>query len=474
MRFRGTYIIVALAVGLLLFIYFYEIKGGKKREKAEEEAKKVVHVEENAINSIEISRPGQKPLRLEKDKDGDWRLTSPLEARADKSAVEGLTWEIAKMKSGRSVGKVKTDLQPYGLATPEMEVSFKAEGKERSILFGSDTPIGRETYVMVGGSDEVKVVSRSSADTFDTQAADLRDRRVVVFKRDKLVGVELEVASPERKIVLDKADGDWRLSSPKKVDASDSVARGIVDQLSTLEAESFVPQPVAEAQGLGKPDAVVTLILGKQERAAKKVDFYREEKPNKALVHPEGEVWYYRAPAIILGDVEKPVEDFRERKVLDFDRFNLTRIKINKPGADKQVVLKKDDKGDWKLKGAEEEEVSSAGVFDFIDKLEGLKAREFVDNPPPASVTGLDTQPTVVLYGKSDEGEEEGKEEELARLILGGKTGEGLRYAKGSGEQVFLISASFNVPATAEDFTEKSPAPPVKSFTPMPGRMPGK
>jgi len=467
MRFRGTYLLVALAMGLLLFIYFYEIEGGPKRERAKEEAKKIVRVEEDKINFIEISRPGKEPIRLEKDEDGDWMLTSPLEARADKSSVGNLAGEIAEMKSNRSVGKVTSDLQVYGLATPEMKVGFKAGGEQKNILFGSDTPIGRETYVMIEGEDEIKVVSRYSADAFDKEAADLRDRRVVVFKEDELAGIELEAAGREEKIVLDRRDGDWWLSSPKKADASDSTVQGIIDQLRMLEAESFVPQPVAEASYKGKPDAAVKLIVGKRERASKRVDFYKVRGEDKALAHPEGEAWYYKVPATVLDDVAGPVEDFRERKLLRFDRFELTRMEVDGSGEGGPVVLKKDKSGDWKLEGADGKDVSYSRVYDFIDALEGLKARGFADDPPPVSVTGLDARPAVVLYGKSDEGEKEGEEKELARLILGKEKDGKLRYAKGGGEQVFLIDASFTVPSTVDYFTRKAPS--SRPFTPEAG-----
>jgi hypothetical protein len=34
MRFKGTFILLLLCMGLGAYVYFYEIKGGEKREKA--------------------------------------------------------------------------------------------------------------------------------------------------------------------------------------------------------------------------------------------------------------------------------------------------------------------------------------------------------------------------------------------------------------------------------------------------------
>ncbi len=46
MKFRSTIIYLTLAVGLGLFVYFYEIRGGREREEAKENEKKLLQVEE--------------------------------------------------------------------------------------------------------------------------------------------------------------------------------------------------------------------------------------------------------------------------------------------------------------------------------------------------------------------------------------------------------------------------------------------
>ncbi len=465
MKFRGTLMLVALAIGLMLFVYFYEIRGGKKREEAEEKAKKVVIVEDKQISSIEIIRPGQEPLRVKKNESGSWMLTEPLVARADDGAVGSMTWQLADMNFSQVAADKSAELEEFGLITPEIEVTFETEGAPKTVLFGADTPIGFDTYLQIKGEKRVLVVSRSAKQAFDKQAVDLRDKRVVVFDQADLVG--MEITSPEHKIVFEHRDKDWWVTSPGEMDANDETVQGILDQFSTLEAEDFLPEVVARTKNLGEPALTITLIIGEKERARKKVSFWSNVDEKYTLAYPEGEAWYYKVTPYIITDASKSAITFRELRVVKFDRFDLTEMVIRSGVKAEPIVLKKDEKGDWQIT----EPTSAKGkaapgkVYDFIDSIEDLKAKEFIDDPPQDSETGLDCKPAIILYGN---GEKEGEKKELGRLILGKKFNDATRYARSGGKQVFLVYNAFPLPKGPEAFMETQATPVPEALSPEP------
>jgi len=463
MKFRGTLLLVTLAIGLILFAYFYEIRGGRKREEAKEKAQKVLSVKDNAISSIEIVRPGKETLKVEKSKEGAWMITSPLKARADEGAVGGLTWQLADLNFTQVASEAPSDLGPFGLITPEISLTFEAEGNKKTLLFGADTPIGMDAYLQVKGEKRVLVISRSAKSAFDKQVVDIRDKRVLVFDQAELVAMELSTG--EKKIAFERRDDDWKMTAPMKTDASDERVQGLLDELSTLEAQEFIPEVAATAKPLGSPSLQITLILGEKERSSRKISFRPDNKNSAtAIAHPESDPWFYKVSASIITDANRPADYFRERRVLQFDRFNLSEMVIQNSPKAKPIKLTKDDKGDWYLTepaGAKGKVVASK-VYEFIDSLENLKAEDFVDTVPPNSETGLDNPPAVILYGK---GENEKSKKELARLVLGKKK-DSRRYARGNGPQVFLVSGVFLLPKGPETFTEVGSPPEPVSMSP--------
>jgi len=463
MKFRSTLILVALAIGLGLFVYFYEIRGGHERQEAEDKAKKVVIVKDADIDSIEIIRPGLEPLRVEKNESANWILTSPLKVRADSGSVGSITWQLSDLSFAQVASENPADLEPFGLITPEIEVTFEADEIKKTLLFGADTPIGSDTYLRVKGESRVLVVSRHTKDSFDKHAVDLRDKHVVAFDQADIVG--LEISTVEQKLSFERRDKDWWLKSPKEVDANDDKVQGVLDQLSTLEAEEFVPHVVALSMNLGESDVEITLVIGAAERASKRVIFWKIGDGKKALAYPEKENWLYKIPATIVDDAAKTFAYFREHRVVTFDRFDLAEIVIRTDSKAEPVVLKKDDSGDWHITGPKSAKGKAAPgkVFDLIDSLEELMAADFVDDPPPASESGLDKGPTVVLYAK---GKAEGEKKELGRLVLGKKVKGARRYARGAGPQVFLLDAAFFLPKGPKAFQEKKAAPEPEALTP--------
>ena len=102
MIWRNLGVVAVLFVGLGAFVYFYEIEGGKKREEAAEEAKKLFQFEKEEVNSISLVR-GDGPIILKKE-NGGWKLVAPIEAKVDEAAVEGLVFRVEFHPGGEISG----------------------------------------------------------------------------------------------------------------------------------------------------------------------------------------------------------------------------------------------------------------------------------------------------------------------------------------------------------------------------------
>lgn len=458
MKFKTTYIMVAIAVALALFIYIFEIKGGKEREEAKRKETLLFDVKDSDISWVEIQRQNAEPLRVEREGKGDdavWKIVKPIETRADDGAVGSITWQLAELTYSLVAQENPSSLEPFGLITPELTVKFgtspKGEGGTNEFIlnFGKKLPIGNESYAQVGGEARIVVIGDSARSTFDKQTIDLRDKRVVVFKGENLVG--MEITTPELKIIFEKLQDGWGITSPVKGEADKDKINKILDDLRFLEAEEFVPSVTFESLKLGTPEMTITLISGVQQRARQTIRFYRDTEQNKAYAFPEGDAWLYKIPPDIINDVPAPVEEFRRRKVLVFDRWEIEKILIKPSDGKPDIVLVKSDAGDWKIESPKEstDPVLSSKIYDFFNELENLTAEKFVDSLPADKKLNLKQR--VVLY-KAVQGKKR-EYTEVATLWLGDPAEEGLRYSKGNGQQIMLIKSDVKIPSEAEEFT---------------------
>jgi len=78
----------------------------------------------------------------------------------------------------------------------------------------------------------------------------------------------------------------------------------------------------------------------------------------------------------------KSIHEFRRKRVLPFDRLQVTRLKI--AGPQETVVLYREGQGEkavWKIKAPVETAADQPEVKSLLFALEDLNARDFVDDP---------------------------------------------------------------------------------------------
>src|SRR5690606_22350013 len=122
-QLRTLIILVVVLGGLLGYLYFVDAERpvGDIEEKPE-----VFDVEADDIEALRIRSRSGETTELTKT-DGNWRITSPIEAPADASTVGSITSNLAALSIQRVVDENPTDLARYGLAEPTLEVAFKAK-----------------------------------------------------------------------------------------------------------------------------------------------------------------------------------------------------------------------------------------------------------------------------------------------------------------------------------------------------------
>ena len=233
------------------------------------------------------------------------------------------------------------------------------------------------------------------------------------------------------------ADGSWEMLEPIKTRGDRGAVDDMVTGLATARMDREIDaNPAKPADfGLDPPEAEVKLeVKGRAEPLVLRV----------GSKNPTG-VWVYAReggkPAVITlsesiaRDATRPLADFRDRTVIAFDRRNVSGIDLD-VNSD-QIGVVADEPGKWRIVKPRPLRADTDLISEFLDKLEGAKAVEFVDDAPKSlQPYGLDKPSKVTVWVGKDK-------DRAARTLLVGRPVPEKKgvYVKREGEPGVILTA---------------------------------
>jgi hypothetical protein len=195
--------------------------------------------------------------------------------------------------------------------------------------------------------------------------------------------------------------------------AKKSLVEDVLRSLSNLRAKEFIAEQKQEAEvakfGLKEPEYTVALSLPAKNQeilfSLHKQDetVYATTSISTKIVTAEGQV---------LTDIEKKVEDLREKQVVAFNSWEASKVGVKK--GDLTLTVAKDKDNKWRFEGAGKEEADGSRVETFLRKIESLEAVEFIDSPAELQTYGLaPPQAEVTVWTK------DGEKEKEVRVLVG-------------------------------------------------------
>ncbi len=391
-------VLVALLGGLAGYLYYVD---AEKPVGETEEKPKVFAVEADQIEALKVSTIAGGVAELSKAADG-WSLTSPQALRADESEVTGITSNLASVTIQRVVDENPSNLGDYGLREPVAEVGFKVKGATafKTLQIGTKTPTGSDVYAKTADDKKVFLVSGYLESTFNRTPFDLRDKKIIVFDREKVDRVEVRHGASLVSLV--KANGEWRMTAPVAARGDFGAIEGLISKLQSAQMKAVVTEDPAEfgKYGISPPAAEVTIVSG-SARAA--MAFGTKTPDNFIHVRDLSKSLVVTAPADLFDEIEKGATEYRRKDVFEFRAFNLDRIEITRATvtvAFERLKGKGKDGADaWQKVGAKTP-VDATKFEAFLTKLSGSRAQSFPDDKIK---TGLDA-PVATVKTTFDDG----------------------------------------------------------------------
>ena len=361
-------------------------KKAKEGQPAADAPPKILALGADTVKQIEIRHRGDPPVTLQLS-GSKWAITAPKPLPADSAAVSGVTAAASTLTAERVVDPNVTDLVSYGLAPALIEVDLTAKnGKTSKLLIGDNTPTGSAVYAKLDGDPRLFTMASGSKSAFDKEVKDLRDKSLLPFAQDKVSHIEITAQKQTYEFVR-KGENEWQIVKPKAMRADTIQTDDLVQRLKNAEmdlsgvqddkknAAAFNAAPALAVAKVTDQDGTKTLEIRKA-----KDDYFAKSSAVEGV---------YKVSKTLGDGLDKPVDNFRNKKVFDFGFSDPTRIEVTDGG--KTSIF--DKSGETWTSGGKKMDVTS--VQAFIDRLRDLAATKFVDagfTAPVVTATVLSNQ----------------------------------------------------------------------------------
>ena len=456
-RLTSTLLLVVVLAGLGGYIYFVDSKRPAAGPDGAEALGKVFTVEADKINELRISYQAESAL-LKKNNSG-WKLVEPIQVEADPPEAIGVTTALNNIDIVRVVDENPSDLAQFGLANPNIIVSYKTEnGGAGTLKLGNKNATQGELYAQMNDEKRVFLVNAFQESSFNKTPFNLRDKKILKFDRDNADSLVLSKGATAMELA--RTGSDWKVVKPVPSRSDFAAVEGFITRLSSANMSQLIEGGDKELAkyGLDKPSMTVTVGSGSSktvlEVGATEGGATYARDPARALV--------FTVDSTMQTDLNKNFDDYRNKEVFEFRPFTLAKLRavLDAPGGPKTYEFEKQkpatpaDPETWKVTrvGGASHVADQATMDDLLTKLVEIKADSFVAS---AARTGLD-KPALVVSASFDEGKFErvrfGQGHDDAFALRDGETG----VAKINMSSLAVALRAFDVAVTPK---ETAPAP---------------
>src|SRR6185437_13864862 len=236
MKFRGLAIACAVLLALSGTLYWSSHHKSSKKVSASS-TPVILKINPATVTTLSIHRKDAVPVTLTKSPSGVWQITAPKEFPADQQTVKSMLSNLSPLSGERVVEAAATDLTPFGLDHPSVELDIAQKGHaEQKVLFGDNTPTGDSAYAMLAGSPRVFTTYVFHKTDLNKSLSDLRDTRLITADPDKMSRIALIRGGDEIDFSRNHY-GNWQIEKPGPYRGSEMAVDGLADALSGVRMD---------------------------------------------------------------------------------------------------------------------------------------------------------------------------------------------------------------------------------------------
>jgi Domain of unknown function (DUF4340) len=434
MNWKTTIVLAAIALGVFVYLRFFELKQ-PGTEEARRQAQNIVNFDRDKIDGIVILN-GDEKIELRR-RDNRWRLETPIKDQADSSLIDNLlsdlgNWQKEGTISAKEIDADKSKLAEYGLNRPKLRLKLLGQDKPPAILFGKDAALEGKMYVRFENSKETYLAGQSIKKDIDKKPEEFRDRKLTDLTTAHVSRVILK--TPTGEMELQKKDDRWEILKPLRAPGDDQKIGDLIAQITASQIQQFVADDHGDLRpyGLAEPRGAITLFAQEdQQGQLLQIGGVPEKQKDQIYVRFAPRGFVYTLPKKIEEVLNTKPDDVRDRHLVRVDTNILDRITIDAPGKGKTVLGRKDE--NWTIASRNNAPANSGEVRRLIDTLQNERVTKFVEDVasdlPKYGLDKPQLQLTLSSFASENTAESKAGEQPFVTVTFGKVDGDNI-YAR--------------------------------------------
>lgn len=433
---------VGLAVGL--YAWFGVFEPDRKQEEVKDRTDRLFSPEKAGEKAPDGGVPKTEFVKLvvkakgdtttlEREPGKDWRLTAPVQARADKVAVDGVVSFLQTSKFKHVVEEKPDDaaLEKYGLKRPEFEVQAEAlvgDAQERRTVTlegGIENTYDGTIFVRRNGEPPVHAAEGGAKWTLSKSTFDLREKELVPVDDAKVTRVEVKARNNDYVLERDEKK-NWKVTA-QRVGLAKGLAlpvtfegdpASITAAISALKQDRAItfPADTPEARvGFEAPmvDATLQLEGGAKLRVRAVSPAADAGGSTRLLAETDQGAVLGETSGTGVVTLDRTPFELRDKRVLPFKKEEVAKVVFHLAGGGELVAEKAaPDAGtadSWRIVAPVAGPAKTFKIASVLWTIGSIKSAKLVEEKPKdVGQWGIDSKSRgVTLYGA--DGRELGK-----------------------------------------------------------------
>ena len=212
---------------------------------------------------------------------------------------------------------------------------------------------------------------------------------------------EVRIKNPQQTVDLKLESGKWQITQPEPLPADQDAVSSLVSTLSSLNADTVVDAKAADLTPFGLTNPTLDVQIVKKDGKAANL-LIGDETPTGSGSYAKlaNDPRVFTIASFNKTNIEKPVNDLRDKRLLTFDPPKVTRVELAAKGP--AVEFGKNNSGEWQIL---KPRPARADVSQVEAVITGLKeAKMDLSEDPKTAAGSFNSATRVALATVSDAG----------------------------------------------------------------------
>ncbi len=443
MASRKTIVLLIIFLGLLAYVYFFEIQGAKRKQAKKDKEELLISLDKTQVKGLTFLPEG---IVIGKDSTL-WRVSAPVEADADKSTIENILDAFSSLKKGRFVSDNPGDFKKFGLAPYQYALVIQQKESNDTLFLGESNLDKTNIFYRRSGSKQVFLVPTSLKTNVAKTLFDLRDKAVLKFAKEKITKILIEKDAQAFLCFKDK-DLHWKIAQPIQSLGDGEKIDNMLNELHNSKVKGFESERTTDLikHDLIRPWLTVALFdsssqqhsilhIGKKEQQ----EYYAKDNSRPSI---------FLVDSGLVAELNVSLFDLRNKTIVDFESDSVTDIALEYP--DSKFVCEKDSSQKWWVIQPDSGLAKSWKISSLFYSIIDIQVAEFIDEPYRSdSFYGFD-HPEIKLILKN-------KTVILSELLIGKKIGDRSYLKNTVTNKIYIVKnkVTDNLTVKTEEYLDK-------------------